>query len=345
MTTTNDKKPLALAPAQQPGEGLSTGLSIFDSGAFESLYRVAGALAKSSLVPKTLQGTNEEQTAANCLRVVEQSARWQLSPFAVCDCASVVHGRLMWEGKLVAAVIEAQLGIRLSYTYSGSGEARKVVVSGKFSDEAEPRVIEGTVGQWKTRGNGSPWENPDNHERQLAYRGAREWARRHAPAVMLGVYTPDEFDAEDMRDVTPRKGLVARETEIDPTETPGTEPARAASEESVAKDQSEGQVLPDPATTPASGRKKKERLHRTGTLVKVEDKQTKDGKPFWVATFDIGGKQPELSTFSTTLGDALMVMECGTAASLTIVPGSKPGLFTLEDFDVVEDSEEEGGLL
>jgi hypothetical protein len=340
-TMKNETKPLALAPAQQTGEGLSTGLSIFDSGAFESLYRVAEALAKSSLVPNTLQGANVEQTAANCLRVVEQSARWQLSPFAVCDCASVVHGRLMWEGKLVAAVIEAQLGIRLSYAYSGSGENRKVIVSGQFSDEPEPRTIEGTVSQWKTTGNGSPWENANNHERQLAYRGAREWARRHAPAVMLGVYTPDEFDPEEMRNVTPRKGLVARETAIDPTETPGTEP------EAVAAEAPEPDPQPDPApeTPPATGRQKKERLRRTGALVKAEEKQTKDGKPFWVARFDIGGKQPELTTFSTTLGEALMVMEYGTQADLTIVPGSKPGLFMLEDFEVVGEPEEEGGLL
>ena len=31
-------------------------------------------------------------------------------------------------------------------------------------------------------------------DQQLAYHGSRVWARRHAPELMLGVYSPEEFD-------------------------------------------------------------------------------------------------------------------------------------------------------
>ena len=34
-------------------------------------------------------------------------------------CTSVVHGRLMFEGKLVAAVIAAKLGLELDYEWTG----------------------------------------------------------------------------------------------------------------------------------------------------------------------------------------------------------------------------------
>ncbi|MBB5351378.1 hypothetical protein HNR46_001614 [Haloferula luteola] len=349
---TLSKSPADLAPYQPSSEFPSTGLSIFDSGAFERLYQVAHALAASSLVPKTLCEDKSgpyspEKIAANCLRVVEQASRWQLSPFAVLDCASVVHGRLMWEGKLVASVIDAKLGIRLDYEYSGSGKQKKVVVSGHFPDEDNPRTIEGTVAQWETTGNGSPWANPDNWERQLAYRGAREWARRHAPAVMLGVYSPDEFEPEPMRDVTPRRAITRKQAidpqaEIVPNEAEGgVEGGRQVAE---AKAENPAQIHPNPSITPASGRQKKDRIHRDGRFRSLSEKQTESGNPFWVANFNIGGKSIDLSTFSSSLGEDLSRLDQGTAVRLTITSSTK-GQFTLEDYQLLENSNAEGDLL
>lgn len=182
-------------------------VQILDTAKFEQMQRVASVMARMTIVPESLvcKRTGSGQNAtyeplpydaamANCFLVVNQAVRWGMDPFAVAQCASVVHGRLMWEGKLVAAVIEQKLGIRLQYAISGTGEAMKVVVSGRFSDEAEPRTVSGTVADWKTTGNNSPW-SPKNYARMLHYRGAREWARLHAPAVMLGVYTDDEMEA------------------------------------------------------------------------------------------------------------------------------------------------------
>jgi len=186
---------------------VSSGLSIFDTGSFEQMAMIADKLASSSLIPETLRTRKEgnqmvalphEQVAANCFRIVEQSRRWGMSPFAVVDCASVVHGKLMWEGKLIAAAVEATMGIRLDYTYSGEGLNRKVVVSGKHPDEEKIRMVEGTVTAWKT----DQWKQTD-YDQRLAYRGAREWARRHAPGAILGVYTTDEFNEENLRNVTP----------------------------------------------------------------------------------------------------------------------------------------------
>lgn len=200
---------------------------ILDTARFEHMQRIAGAMAQGSLIPETLRGFHQGsgnartlvpfETAtivANVFRVVNQAVRWNMDPFAVIDHASVVHGRLMWEGKLVHAVIEARIGIRLKYTFGrmveveqpsgakvlkfdpseeGAGVNLAVQVSGQFDDEDEPRTIEGTVDQWKTTGNNSPWGNPLNFKRQMRYRGAREWSRAAAPGVMLGVLTDDEI--------------------------------------------------------------------------------------------------------------------------------------------------------
>jgi hypothetical protein len=179
-----------------------------DTARFEHMQRIATVMAASSLVPETLRKDLErEAVLANCFLVVNQAVRWGMDPFAVAQCCSVVHGRICYEGKLVHAVIEAKLGVRLKYAFDeGKGDALGVTVSGQLPGEDEERTVDGTVAQWKTNGNNSPWSSPANWKRQLRYRGAREWARAHAPAVLLGVYSDDEMDGlvvRRARDITP----------------------------------------------------------------------------------------------------------------------------------------------
>jgi hypothetical protein len=187
-----------------------------DTARFEHMQRIATVMAGSSLVPETLRMTGPkdkredlpyETVLANCFLVVNQAVRWGMDPFAVAQCVSIVHGRICYEGKLVHAVVETKLGVRLRYTFSEeSGEKLAVTVHGLLPGEDEERTVEGTVAQWKTTGANSPWTAPANWKRQLRYRGAREWARAFAPAVLLGIYSPDEMEDLVVRrivDVTP----------------------------------------------------------------------------------------------------------------------------------------------
>jgi hypothetical protein len=305
----------------------TTGLSVFDSGQFEQMWVVADAIAQSSLVPASLQGKTKEETKANCLRVVEQSQRWGFSPFAVMDCASVVHGKLMWEGKLVAAAITALLGFRLTYAYSGSGQNLSVLVSGQFPDESEARTIQGSVADWKTTGKGSPWDKASQHEQMLSYRGAREWARRHSPGTILGVYSPDEFNEDELKEATGR--VVERETQIDPKSTsPEIETTPEATPEAT------------PTTTSEpEGRQKKQRHKKTAELVGVVERSTEDMKPFFVVTLNNGQKNADLITFSQTMGKNLRELDKGTM--LDIVFTQSDGGLNLESYELVEN----GGLI
>ena len=189
---------------------------LYDSAAFEHLQRIAMIMARSSLIPDALRKTVEldddgepvkdngknvmrwlapDEVVANCFLVVEQASRWGSSPFAVAQCLSLVRGKLVYEGKLIAGILDAKLGVMLNYAYNDkTGDAFGVIVSGQLPGEAVPREVDGTVGAWKTLGNRSAWSNPTAHKRMLAYRGAREWARRHKPSILLGVYTDDEFE-------------------------------------------------------------------------------------------------------------------------------------------------------
>jgi hypothetical protein len=157
----------------------------------DSAMRLAEMMSRGKLVPAHLQAS-----PGDCLMVIEAAMRWGMSPFAVAQCTSVIQGKLMFEGKLVAAALNASgiMSSRLAYRHTGEGASRAVEVSGILRGETEQRKVVVTLQEAKTN-NGMWTKQPDQ---QLVYAGTRVWARRHAPEVMLGVYAPEEFEHADM---------------------------------------------------------------------------------------------------------------------------------------------------
>ena len=154
--------------------------------------RLAEMMATAKLVPTALQ-----KSPADCLMVIQQAIRWDMDPFAVAQECSVIQGKLMHSGKLVAAVVNARgnLTNRLSFSYKGEGDNRTITVTGQLQGEATPRTVNVRLSDAKT--NNNVWRTqPDQ---QLMYHGTRVWARRHTPELMLGVYSEEEFDV-------PKKG-------------------------------------------------------------------------------------------------------------------------------------------
>ena len=151
----------------------------------DQAMRLADMMSKGKMVPQHLQGS-----PADCLMVIEQAIRWRMSPFAVAQCASSVRGKLMFEGKLVAAAVHTSgvLTGRLDYAYTGKGDELEISVTGTLRGESKAREIKLKIKDAKTE-NGSWTKQP---EQQLVYAGTRVWARRHTPEVMLGVYVPEE---------------------------------------------------------------------------------------------------------------------------------------------------------
>ena len=229
-------------------------IPLLDTSKFEHMQRIATVMAETSTLPdsfrkvKTDKGEIElprQTVIANCFRVVNQAVRWGFDPFAVVDCASIVHGKLMWEGKLVHAVVEAKIGVRLKYNFVDKpGREFGVVVSGTLPGEMEPRTIEGAVKDWH-KGDKSPWAREGDWKRQLRYRGAREWARAHAPAVLLGIYADDELQelaaldvpagqrAQRFKDITPKSAPLELPDIPDEPEHDDTKEARKAIGEAI----------------------------------------------------------------------------------------------------------------
>jgi len=226
-------------------------IPVLDTGRFEQMQRIAVAMASSELIPDTLRRgpvwdekkgeevvgwLPRETVVARCFLIVNQAVGWRMDPFAVAQCSSVVHGRVCYEGKLIAAVLDNLLGVQLEYSWNDKpGDALAITVSATDAEgkpivdsQNRPKIVTGTVGEWKTAHKGSPWFTQPR--RQLAYRGAREWARLHRPAIMLGVYTIDELDGAAER----QERLGRPEPPIPPPAPPAAlEPPQEAKREPV----------------------------------------------------------------------------------------------------------------
>jgi len=153
-------------------------------------------MAKANLVPDHLRGKS-----GDCLLIVMQAQRWGMDAVSVAQCTSVVHGKLCFEGKLVAAALYATGAVegQLEYDLQGKGQEARITVTGTPRGGRGPVSITGSVTEWRTFTKNKDGKQVENAwdkipEDMLIYRGTRQWARRYAPEALLGVYTPDEVE-------------------------------------------------------------------------------------------------------------------------------------------------------
>lgn len=196
---------------------------------FDQAMRLAEMMARSELVPQHLQ-----RKPADCLLVVEQAMRWNMSPFAVAQGTFVTKGKIGYAGMLMHAAVEQNAPIdgHLSYRFTGEGEERAVIVSGTLLGERRPREIEVKLRNARTE---NVWwkKTPDN---MLTYHAARVWARRNTPGVIFGAYSREELvdamEPEPAREVRQVENLHRegqRSPEVSPAPTLAAEVAAARS--------------------------------------------------------------------------------------------------------------------
>lgn len=192
MSNPQDSHAVALS---EPDRQLATWLT---PQSFAAAMQIAELMATCGTLPKHLANKGD------CFRVVVQAAKWRMDPFAVAECTSLVHGRMCYEGKLVAAVLSSMNSIegRLQYDVTGTGQAMSIKVTGKVRG-GRVEVYEGTVEKlrshtWKDGKEIKNAWDADPHS-MLIYRATRQWARLYAPEAIMGIYTTDEM--EDAREV------------------------------------------------------------------------------------------------------------------------------------------------
>lgn len=215
---------------QAPVNEVSTKEAIFSPAGLQRLQAFADVMAQGrTTVPAHLAGK-----PADCLAVALQATQWGMNPFAVAQKTHVINGTLGYEAQLVNAVITSMSPTKDRLHYEWFGPWENVV--GKFTEktsqkgnkyiapnwtmadekgcgvkvwatlkgEDEPRVLELLLSQAQVR-NSTLWGS--DPKQQLAYLGVKRWARLYCPDVILGVYTPDEFEQKPRveRDITPAR--------------------------------------------------------------------------------------------------------------------------------------------
>lgn len=192
-------------------------VAIHDTGAFEQMIRIANAMATAKLVPVHFQNS-----VGDCLMVVEQSRRWNMSPFLVAQKTYMIGGKLAYEAQLIAAVVNSNPLIegRLNHRFDGEGGKRRCTVFGRIRGEQNDRERTSPFIENIKVKNSPLWkEDPDQ---QLTYWTQRSWARVHAPDLLLGVYTPEEIQYGEVVEHEPAP---PRPTRADFVESPKlTEP-------------------------------------------------------------------------------------------------------------------------
>jgi len=206
----NDTAVADLNPVlESRAENTSTHALVMDTQGMAMMQDMAKQMAAAKVtVPKHLA-----ESPGDCLAVIMQAMQWGMNPFAVAQKTHLVNGTLGYEAQLVNAVISSSslLTSRINYSYEGdwknvSGKTCKddalaVTVSATLKGESEPRALRVSMAQVGETRNSPMWVT--DPRQQLAYLATKRWARLHAPDVLLGVYTPDELEDHQPRDMGP----------------------------------------------------------------------------------------------------------------------------------------------
>lgn len=200
------------------GQSLSSASMLVDMATIDSITRVADIMASGrATIPQHLRGNT-----GDCFAVTMQAMQWEMNPFAVAQKTHISQGgALGYEAQLVNAVVIARAPIttRPDFEFLGNWdkvlgkvEERKSDKGGKYYvatynkadeeglgvicratiiGETQPREVKVMMSQCYPRFS-TQWAT--DPQQQITYVAIRKWARRFAPDVLLGVYTPDELD-------------------------------------------------------------------------------------------------------------------------------------------------------
>ena len=188
----------------------NTSAMVLNGDSMEKMLKFSQMMATSKItIPKHLQGN-----AGDCFAIVMQAMQWGMNPFAVAQKTHLVNGVLGYEAQLVNAVINSRAPITTRLNYEWFGDWSKVngktsnaddvgvIASATMKGETEPRTLSVSMAQVGNVRNSPLWVN--DPRQQLAYLATKRWSRLYCPDVILGVYTADEFEDTEPKDVTPQ---------------------------------------------------------------------------------------------------------------------------------------------
>jgi hypothetical protein len=148
---------------------------------------LARAFADSKMVPDHFK-----KSIGDCYIAVSLAGRYGMDPWTLMQEMYIIQGKPMMSGKLSAAILNNSLAEPLRPEYSGDGDDRTIVLTGRL--EGEEKALSVTLKVRDAKTANEQWKkNPDQ---MLMYSAARMWGRRYAPDILLGiVFDDEEIDA------------------------------------------------------------------------------------------------------------------------------------------------------
>lgn len=159
--------------------------------------KLAHELADAKLVPDHFR-----KSPGDCYIAIKLAKRFRMDAWSVMQELYIIQGRPMMSGKMATAVLNHSLAEPLRPEYSGDGDERTIILTGKPEGDPEPLSVTLKVKDAKT--NNEQWKkNPDQ---MLMYAGARMWGRRYTPDILLGIV----FDDEEIPGINPAQIAAAK---------------------------------------------------------------------------------------------------------------------------------------
>lgn len=181
--------------------------SLFKPDSFLALTDMGSAMSQMGVMVSPIYRGKPQA----CMGLIAICAPYGLNPIQVSwktyKASKSDDAPIAYEAQVVAAMINRSGQLRgdcLSYEFKGEGNERQVIVRGELRDGEVRELITPKIKDINPK-NSPLWKS--DPDQQLCYYGARSWARRFMPQMLLGVVTVDEvqdFQGPDRaRDITP----------------------------------------------------------------------------------------------------------------------------------------------
>jgi hypothetical protein len=164
-----------------------------DTAAFNHLWRIATAYAKSSIVPQHLRGHQED-----CFILCQMAIRMDVDPFMLMQQCYVVHGKPGFSGQFCIARLNSSGKIRGTVKTEFAGVGDDYGCTAWAIDRETGEKITGpkiTLRIVKAEGwmakDGSKWKTMP--EMMYIYRAAAWFIRANYPEVLMGMATVEEL--------------------------------------------------------------------------------------------------------------------------------------------------------
>ena len=195
-------------------------IALTDTKTMSAIQAFSETMATAEcVIPKHFKGK-----PGDCMAVIMQAMRWGMDPYIVAGKTHVVSGNLGYEAQLVNAVVSSSKAIegRFHYEYSeDEWQSDKdpnawIRVGATLRGESEIQWGEKLYPSKVTVKNSPLWKT--NPKQQCGYLAVKMWTRLYTPAVLLGVYTPDELEEKREIDITPmaeKKSSIEKPVDVD----------------------------------------------------------------------------------------------------------------------------------